>query len=116
MDTLSSAGPGLVNLADRRARLRLLAFPRGASRARFGSDGRLRSREGRWAWTLRVTSRRTHRIRLTASLATLARPFVPAAVLVDGRPLPRGAWSYNRRARTLTASFRARRATLAVIR
>ena len=135
VDTLAGYGRrarGVVSLAERRRRLELVAFPRGRSSARFGTHGRLQSREGRGqprtqegrgrprtragrgAWTLRVTSRRRLRVRLQASLRTLRRPFAPAAVSVNGRPLARGAWSYDRRTGVLRARFEARRATLRV--
>jgi alpha-glucosidase (family GH31 glycosyl hydrolase) len=90
VDTLSGHGkhtPGVVRLADRRDRLRLLAFPRGESSARLYGDGRLRSSEGRGRWRLRVDSPRKLRISVSASLANLEHPFVPRAVEVDGRPL-----------------------------
>jgi sulfoquinovosidase len=118
VDTLASYGgttPGLVNLADRRDRLELLAFPRGTSSARFGEDGRLRSVERSDGWVLRIAVAGRPHVRLQASLATLRRPFVPAAVLKNGRPLPRSAWSYDRRRRTLSVDFFASEAALRVV-
>jgi alpha-glucosidase (family GH31 glycosyl hydrolase) len=115
VDTLTGYGRtrGLVHLGDRSRRLRLLAFPRGRSRA-AGAD--VRSIEGRGSWRLVVRSRRTRRIALEASLATLARPFRPCSLRLRGRPLSRRSWSYSRRTQGLRVSFRARSATLAVRR
>jgi alpha-glucosidase (family GH31 glycosyl hydrolase) len=119
VDTLAPyGGRGLVRLADRRDDLRLLAFPRGRSAARFDADGTLRSRERPGHWTLAVRARRARRIRLEASLATLARPFAPARVTLGGRPLAARAWSWDPRRRVLHARFATRpgrTATLAVL-
>ena len=110
VDTLTGCGrrPGLVHLRDRSRRLRLLAFPRGRSRAAAGG---VRSVEGRGSWKLVVSGPRVRRISLEASLATLKRPFRPCALRLSGRLLPRRAWSYSRRTRVLKARFRARSAT-----
>jgi hypothetical protein len=115
VDTLTGYGRarGLVHLRDRSRRLRLLAFPRGRSRA-SGAD--VRSVEGPGVWKLVVRSRRARRVSLEASLATLERPFRPCSVRLGRRALPRRAWSYSRRSRVLRVSFKARSATLAVRR
>jgi alpha-glucosidase (family GH31 glycosyl hydrolase) len=99
VDTLADYGagaPGLVRLADRRYLQHLLAFPRGASEGRFGTKGRYRSAEGQGAWTLTVRGdRRSTAVTLQASLRTLEAPFEPCSVLVNGRPLPDDAWSFE---------------------
>ena len=61
VDTLSpyGRGAGLVRLADRANRLRLLAVPRGRTRSRLPDGGRARSAERRRGgrWILRLRSR-----------------------------------------------------------
>jgi alpha-glucosidase (family GH31 glycosyl hydrolase) len=119
VDTLSGYGrstAGVVRLADRRRRIELLAFPRGRSRARMFRRDQLVSRERRGRWTLSVRGTRRRSYRLQASLATLRHPFRPCAVTIAGRPLPRRAWTFNRRTRAFKARFGTRRATLAVRR
>jgi hypothetical protein len=107
-----------VRLADRRGALRLLAFPRGRSSAGMFATERLASRAARGRWTLAVRGARTRRYALEASTADLrgARggAFSPCRLRVGTRTLPRGAWRFDARRRVLTASFRARRATLQV--
>ena len=90
----------------------LLAFPRGRSNATFNEGERLRSVESRRRWTLTVDGARARRYDLQASLGTLERSFVPRRVTANGRALPRGAWSFDRRTRVLTATFTGRRVTL----
>ncbi len=120
VDTLSPYGraAGLVRLADRADRLRLLAVPRGRTRARLPDGGRVlsdeRSRRGRWVLTLR-TPRRTL-FTVEASLGSLRRPFRPRRVLANGRRLARKRWSYDRRARRLSVRVRGRRVKLDVRR
>ena len=116
VDTLSGYGNGgtAVGLRERRHRLVVLAFPRGRSRARFGADGVLHSREGRRSWTLGFRATRRRSVRLEASLATLRRPFTPRRVRLDGRALPRAAWRWSPRKRVLRVSLRVRRGTLSV--
>jgi hypothetical protein len=112
VDTLASYGagrPGLVRLRDRRDRLRVLALPHGTSSARIGTDGAMRSVEGRGAWTFTARGRRARTIELEASLRTLRRPFRPCAV--------RGArrWEVDRATGVLRATLpRGRRARLVV--
>ncbi len=105
VDTLTGYGsdPSVVRLADRADQLGLLAFPRRTSESRFYRTGRLVSREGAGRWRLEVRDnvRRTYAVQ--ASLATLAQPFVPCRVTLDGRPLPRQAWSYSAADATLQA-------------
>jgi alpha-glucosidase (family GH31 glycosyl hydrolase) len=115
VDTLTDHGDpsGIVKLGHRRQRLHLIAFPRGRSRGRFGRTGRIASRERRGRWQLRLRGPR-RLYSLQASLATLKRPFRPCRVELNGRPLRRGAWRYDRRRRVLRARFRARRARLGV--
>ena len=79
-------------------RLRLLAFPRGRSSARFYQRERLISRERADGWALRVEGDRRRTYRLEASLATLRDPFVPCSLeastaggspVAGGRSTPR---------------------------
>jgi alpha-glucosidase (family GH31 glycosyl hydrolase) len=87
--TLSDYGAGeVVRLADRRDRMRLLAFPTG---------------RGGWRVELDGDMRRSY---------TLEAAFRACAVALDGRPLARSAW--RQRAGVLTATFAARRGTLSV--
>jgi alpha-glucosidase (family GH31 glycosyl hydrolase) len=115
VDTLAGYGDGgrQVKLSQRRGRLRLLAFPRGRTRARFGAKGTLVSRERRRGWQLRLRGPR-RRYALQASLTTLRRPFVPCRVWLRGRRLPARAWRYDRGAGVLRARFRARKGVLRV--
>jgi alpha-glucosidase (family GH31 glycosyl hydrolase) len=95
VDTLAPYGhvEGLVHLSDRRDRLDLLAFPRGASSARFLAGGRINSREGKGRWILTIHDGRTRRWQLQAALGSLRDPFHPCSVRLDGRRLPRSSWS-----------------------
>ena len=116
VDTLSPyGGRGVVRLSDRAGRLTLLAFPRGRWHGRFGERGRLRAREGQNGWSLRIAGGRPRTYTLRASLGTLRRPFRPARVAVDGRPLPRSGWRYNGRTSVLTARFTAGSATVRAV-
>ena len=117
VDTLSGYGkgaPGVTRLRDRRDRLHLLAFPRLRSSARFYEDGELTSIEGEGRWTLRIDSQRERRFEIEASLAAMRHPFVPTRVLVDGEPIPRGTWGYDRATGAIELSVRARRAEIVV--
>lgn len=102
VDTLSPYGrdAGLVRMADRAGRLRLLAVPRGASASPLPDGGRAGSLERRRHWTLRLRGPST-RWSIEASLAALRHPFHPRAVLVNGRRLARKRWSYDRATRVL---------------
>jgi alpha-D-xyloside xylohydrolase len=99
VSTLSDFGAGrVVRLADRRNRLRLLAFPAGRSRT----------------WKLHVRSTRAVRYTLEASTAALPGAFQTCSVTVAGRRLPRVAWRQDRAGGVLTVRFSAARATLVV--
>jgi alpha-glucosidase (family GH31 glycosyl hydrolase) len=115
VDTLAEHGtdPAIVHRRDRADAMTLLAFPRGRSRAAIGAGEGVRSAERRGAWELRVRGARTRTYRLEAALATLRAPFAPCAVRLDGRALPRGAWSYDPGRAVLVASFRTRAGTFA---
>jgi hypothetical protein len=109
VQTLAPYGRGMVHLADRAGAMQVLAWPRGASRARVGAAREwLYSREGAGRWTLYVRGRRTRSYSLQASLATLRHPFRPCSVLAGTRPLRRAAWRYDRRTRVLRVRFRVR--------
>ena len=113
VDTLADyRGEGVTRLADRRGRLRLLAFPRGRSRATFLDGERLRSRERRGRWELRIRGARTRRYAVQASLATLRRPLQPCAVRANGRRVRR--WRFDRATQVLRFGVRARRARVVI--
>jgi alpha-glucosidase (family GH31 glycosyl hydrolase) len=106
VSTLSAYGTGrVVRLADRRRRLRLLAFP-----------GPRHLRDG--AWGLHVSGPSVRRYTLEASTAGPSEGggelFRACAVSVNGRTLPRSAWRQPRPGGVLVASFTARRASVAV--
>ena len=111
VDTLAGygRGKGLVHLRDRRGRMTLFAFPRGRSKRAIGEGEGVLSREWSGGWTLGVDGRVRRRYSLHATMATLRRPFVPCAVSVKGRRLPRRAWSYSRKTRVLRVRFRMKR-------
>jgi alpha-glucosidase (family GH31 glycosyl hydrolase) len=101
VETLSGyAGDHHVGLDDRRDRLHVLALPRGRSAARFGRGGRLESSEAGRGLRIRIDASRPLHLDLEASLATLADPFEPRSVQLDGRRL-RGGWRYDRADRIL---------------
>ena len=98
VDTLADYGagaPGLVRLADRADVLHVLAFPRGDTDGRFLERGKWRSRETPGRWTLRARAERRSTWTLEASLGTLATPFTPCTVSVNGRLLPAAGWTYD---------------------
>jgi alpha-glucosidase (family GH31 glycosyl hydrolase) len=110
---------GVVRLADRRDRLRLLAFPAPGSRAAGMFEGeRLRSSACRGRWTLRIAGARSRRYTLEAATAALGGVrggrFRVDSIRVGGRPLPRSAWSQPHAGGVLRASFRAKSATVVV--
>ena len=109
VDTLAPYGrsPGLVHLADRRDRLELIAFPHGRSSATFLRRGSLRSVAGPGRWTLRIDDPLRRRWSLQAGLGSLANPWSPCRVTIDGRPLPQRAWSYKPAGKVLRARFAA---------
>jgi alpha-glucosidase (family GH31 glycosyl hydrolase) len=117
VDTLAEYGDGvkgLVSLADARDELELLAFPSGASDARFYEGEKIKSREQRGQWKLVIDGKRKRTYELQASLATLERPFRPCGLDLDGRPLAAGKWSYDRSAGVLDATFTAKDPALKV--
>ena len=116
VETLAGGGRGVVHLADRLGKLRVLAFPRGRSHAAMFARERLRSREGPSGWRLAVDGARRRRIGLQASLGTLHRPFAPCALRVDGRRLPARAWRYDAQTRVLRARFAVGRGVLEALR
>jgi hypothetical protein len=117
VDTLADYGegaPGLVRLADRSRAIYLLAFPSGSSEGRFGTRGRYRSTEQPGRWTLTARAERRSRVTLQASLHTLAAPFEPCSVRMNGRPLPSGAWSFDPATGVLRATVEGRSLRLQV--
>ena len=119
VDTLAGYGEGadLVKLSDRRRRLAVDAFPRGRSTARFYEKGRLISRERRGRWRLRAEGRSPVRhFEVRAALGSLRDPFVPGTVALDGRPLPKGRWSYDSRSTVLRVRANLSKRTLTVRR
>ena len=79
--------------------------------------GRVFSRDARDGWALSVRGgRTTRRVALQASLATLRRPVHICGVTLNGKPLRRALWSYDRTARVLRARFNARGAARLVAR
>ncbi|MFN8175061.1 MAG: glycoside hydrolase family 31 protein [Solirubrobacteraceae bacterium] len=120
VSTLSGYGGGrVVRLTDRRDRLRLLAWPGPTTTARMFTRERLRSSTAPGRWTLRIDGTRERSYELEASTAGL-RParghgsFRACSVSVEGRALPRSAWSQPRAGGILSARFRARRAAVVV--
>jgi hypothetical protein len=107
VDTLAGYGDSspAVSLNERRGERTLLAFPRGASSARLEDGGSLASRERPGEWRLTIRGKRRRVWTISASLATLRRPFRPCRVNA-----PR--WRYDAQTRVLHATFRARHATL----
>jgi hypothetical protein len=116
VQTLSPyGGKDVVHLADRSDRLRLLAFPRGRTSAALGDEGdRAVSDEAPGRWTLTIDGSRTRQYRVQAGLGALRHRLVPCRVTVDGRPLPRSAWSYGRASRVLQVTATLRRGTITV--
>jgi hypothetical protein len=114
VDTLASYGagrPGLVRLDDRRDRLRVLALPRGTSRARVGGlGGEVRSVEGRGGWTFEARGPRPRVVEVEASLRTLRRPFRPCAVTGARR------WRWDGATGVLRATLHRSRSASLVVR
>ncbi len=111
VDTLAPySAPGVVALADRAGSLRLLAVPRGNTRARLPDGGSARSLERRGRWTLTL---RTHAANaLGASRPRCARCAVPmrrvTRVAINGKALDRRRWGLNRRTGVLSLTARGR--------
>jgi alpha-glucosidase (family GH31 glycosyl hydrolase) len=114
VDTLARYGDRApaVSLGERDDRRVLLAFPRGRSSAALEDGGTLRSRELRDGWELAISSTRTRRWEIEASLDALRRPFRPCAVRAAGGRL--GRWRFDRATGVLHATFTARRGRLMV--
>ena len=115
VSTLSNFGAGrIVRLADRRDRLRLLAFPGPRRVARMFERERLVSSSARGRWRLAILGKRARRYTLEASTTGLRAAsggrFRTCAVSIAGRRLPRSAW--RQEGGVLSATFRARHATL----
>jgi alpha-glucosidase len=111
VDTLTNYGRGVVHLRDRAGQMRLVAFPRGKSRASIGKGESVRSTALAKGWRLSIRGKRSRRYSLQASLSTLKRPFRPRSVTINRRPLR---WSY--RNGVLRVKFRTRTGTLLVRR
>ena len=114
VDTLSDYGTGVVHLSDRRKQMTLLAFPRGRSKSVFDTRGKVRSRERRGSWHLRIRSDRTRTFTVRATMWSLKHPFRPRSVRVGGKSLPRGSWHYSRKSKVLTVKAKLHRGTIAV--
>jgi hypothetical protein len=112
VDSLTSYGRarGLVHLRDRARRLRLVAFPRGRSRAEIGPGEQVRSVETKRGWRLAIRGRRVRRYSIEASLTTLRRPFRPCGAGRGRR------WRFDPVTRVLRATMRGRSPTLRVRR
>jgi alpha-glucosidase (family GH31 glycosyl hydrolase) len=98
-ETLSPyAADDFVGLEDNRDELHVIAFPRGFTEAAFYRSGRMLSIEGRNAWRLEITggmpAGKPFELALDASMKTLADPFVPKTVRVNGRSV--AGWTYDR--------------------
>lgn len=118
VSTLSSYGRGVVRLADRRDRLRLLAFPGPRTTAGMFSGEAWVGHGTRPldARDPRRSDAAPHARGIDARPAPGARgrgPFRTCAITVGGRALPRSAWRQTR-AGVLTATLTARRATVVV--
>jgi hypothetical protein len=112
VETLAGYGDSApaVSLNERRDRRVLLAFPRGRSGARLEDGGSLASRERRGEWRLTIRGKRNRSWTISASLATLQRPFRPCAVRAAGGKLV--SWRYDAAAKVLHARYRVRHGTL----
>ena len=91
------AAKRFVGLDDSRDELRVIALPRGRSRARSGEHGMLSSSEGGGVWSLVIDpgTRRSTELSLDASMQTLRNPFRPGRVEVNGHRLRRSAWGFD---------------------
>ena len=112
VDTLAGYGDSspAVSLNERRGERTLLAFPRGASSARLEDGGSLASRERPGEWRLTIRGKRRRLWTISASLATLRKPFRPCAVRAASGKLV--SWRYDAATKVLHAKYRARHATL----
>jgi alpha-glucosidase (family GH31 glycosyl hydrolase) len=118
VSTLSNYGKSVVRMADRRNRLRLLAFPGPASSAGMFEREHLRSTTSPGCWRLRIDGARTRRYELQAATGALRTArggrFRVTSISVNGRRLPRTAWSQGRAGGVLHAHFTVRRGTVLV--
>ena len=123
VETLTAYGKGsTIRLADRKTRLRLLAFPRGRGEMSIGPDRRDRaiSGEARRGWILKLYQGRKRKVEVQATLSTLrGGAFTPCRVLggKTGRvKLSRKSWSYDEDTGVLRVRLTARNARLQVLR
>ena len=119
VDTLAPDGGDkqIVSLRDRKHRLRLLAFPRGRSRAEFGLGGKLRSLEHRGKWRLAIKGEPRSRYNVAASLLMLKRPIDrPCRLSWGGRRLGKKQWHYSKRRGVLRATLGPRRSAKSTLR
>jgi alpha-glucosidase len=95
--TLAEHGddPSIVHLSDRDDVLHVIAFPRGESSGRFFEAGSYTSATTAETWTLVLEDTEERTVRLQASLQTLAEPFKPCSVTLNGAAIPGTAWSYD---------------------
>jgi sulfoquinovosidase len=108
VDTLAEhEGKGLVSLDERRDELHLLAFPRGETSAKYGTNGNISSREKRRSWRFELHGD-AREFELQASLATLRNGLAPCRVVVDGERLAGKRWDYDKGTEVLTARFAGR--------
>lgn len=116
VDTLSpyAPPPGVVSAADREDVRHLLAFPRGRRSGLLGPGERVESVEEGGCWRLRIEGRRSRRYRLQADLGTLAEPFTPGRLRLDGRELPGAEWRYDPATGVLVVEISATTAELVV--
>lgn len=118
VDTLADYGEGasgVVRLADRSTDVHLLAFPRGDSTGGLLEHGRYRSRATVGRWRLEARAERSTTWTIEASLATLAMPFTPCAVRVDGHVLPTDGWQFDAGANVLRLRAAGRRIRIDVL-
>ena len=117
VDTLADYGEGrdLVRLDERRGRMRLLAFPRGRSRAGMLEDEELVSREGRRRWRLAIHGERRRSYRVEAWLGALKLPFRPRPSGSAGRSSRAKRWSYDRGSEVLELAARLKRGRVTVL-
>ncbi len=118
VDTLTPFGSGdpeIVHPADNGGSRNLLAFPQGSSRDRFEQKGHLTSLEGHDQWELKINDWRTRTWHVQASLQSLRRPFPVRCLLLDGRALPRKAWTYRSGGRVLDLTLRPRHRRLKMV-
>jgi hypothetical protein len=113
VDTLAAYGDRApaVSLHERQGERVLLAFPRGRSSAALEDGGSLVSRERPGSWSLTIRGKRRRLWTISASLATLERPFKPCTLRATGGRVE--SWRYDAAKRVLHARFRVRHATLA---